>query len=176
MFSPDIHCPAADSFTVTLARGANRVLSLLKGTPGCSLLSYPGHVTSLEVLDLDETVCIPIDNVFSMRCLNVSTEAIARQEEVVNWQHLRNFQLPKSIINEQVTLLIGVEVPKALVPYEVRRSQAGGGPFGIKTVFRWTLNGSLGRPSIDGKSCFYANSKGVDDDLIELMMINSASH
>ena len=127
-------------------------------------------VTSLEVLDLDETVCIPIDNVFSVKCLNISTEAIARQEDVDNWQHLRNIQLPKAIINGQVTLLIGVDVPKALEPCEIRKCQVGGGPFAVKTVFGWTLNGPLGRPGIDGKNCFSVNSKSVDDDLQKQLM------
>ena len=65
-------------------------------------------------MDLDETVCIMIDNVFSVKCLNVSKEAIARQADVDNWSHLRNIQLPKAITNGQVDLLIGVDVPKAL--------------------------------------------------------------
>ena len=71
-------------------------------------------VTSVEVMDLDETVCIKIDNVFSVKCLNMSKEAIARQDDVDNWSHLRNIQLPKAITNGQVDLLIGVDVPKAL--------------------------------------------------------------
>ena len=121
-------------------------------------------VTNLEVMDLDETVCIKISDVFSVKCLNVSKEAIARQDDVDNWSHLRNIQLPKVITNGQVDLLIGVDVPKALQPCEIRRCE-GGGPFAVRTVFGWTLNGPLGRSGVNGESCFSSNSKSVDDAL-----------
>ncbi|MCP4798391.1 MAG: hypothetical protein GY893_00405, partial [bacterium] len=121
-------------------------------------------VTNLEVMDLEETVCIKIENVFSVKCLNVSKEAIARQEDVDNWSHLQNIQLPKAIANGQVNLLIGVDVPKALQPCEIRRCEDGG-PFAVRTVFGWTLNGPLGRSGVNGESCFSSDSKSIDDEL-----------
>ena len=52
----DIHCPAASSFTVTLARGANAVLTLLKGAPECSVTSC--H--KLLVLGLNDDLWIRV--------------------------------------------------------------------------------------------------------------------
>ncbi len=43
---------------------------------------------------------------------------------------------------EEVNLLIGADVPEALQPLEIRKSE-NGGPFAVKTVFGWTLNGPL---------------------------------
>lgn len=39
----EIYCPAANSFTVSLAKGANGALTFLKGKPMCSLKSCPRH-------------------------------------------------------------------------------------------------------------------------------------
>ena len=100
----------------------------------------------------------------------MSTEAIAHQEDLLNWQHLRHVQLPRTIRNGQVNLLIGVDVPKALEPHEIRRCHVGNGPFAIRTAFGWTLNGTLGRPGNDDKTCFSSNLKSVDDDRQTLLM------
>ena len=44
----------------------------------------------------------------------------------------------------EVGLLIGSEAPQVLQPKEFRESKDGG-PFATRTIFRWVLNGPLGR-------------------------------
>jgi len=47
-------------------------------------------------------------------------------------------------IEAAVDLLIGSDVPKALEPQDVKRSNDGG-PYAVRTLLGWTLNGPLGR-------------------------------
>ena len=49
----------------------------------------------------------------------------------------------------QVGLLIGNDNPKALEPREIKQSRRKG-PFAVRTVFGWTINGPLGRESTGG--------------------------
>ena len=97
-------------------------------------------IPCLEVMNLDEDVCFEIPNVFSAKSLNISRTTVARQEDVDRWQHLKGIKLPREIPNGEVTLLIGIDVPEALQPHDVRKSE-NGGPYAIQTVFGWALNG-----------------------------------
>ena len=74
----------------------------------------------------------------NIECL--STGAISQDLE--DWPHLKHVHLPK--IDAQVELLIGMNMPRALEPLEVIRSVEEG-PFAIKTVLCWTVNGPLDR-------------------------------
>ena len=47
-----------------------------------------------------------------------------------------------STIYSDVGLLIGVNVPKAMEPWDVI-SSADEGPFAVKTVLRWVINGPM---------------------------------
>ncbi len=46
--------------------------------------------------------------------------------------------------NKCIDILIGVDVPAALEPEEIRKGK-NGGPYAVKTKFGWTLNGPLRR-------------------------------
>ena len=67
-------------------------------------------VTSLEVLDLDDDVLVELPNAFSMQQLNISKDAIARQEDVDRLAYLQGVQLPRAIDNGEISLLIGADV------------------------------------------------------------------
>ena len=96
---------------------------------------------------------------------------MARQEDVDQWQHLNGIKLPSEIPNGEVTLLIAIDVPKALQPHNVRKSE-NGGPYAIQTVFRWALNGprkvAFYRRPITKKTCLFAQTT-VSDALSEQM-------
>ncbi|XP_028413652.1 uncharacterized protein LOC114536505 [Dendronephthya gigantea] len=99
-------------------------------------------VTSLEVWDLNEENLLELPTVFSTERLPVDRSSIPLQKDVDRWPHLRNVNVQK--IDAAVGLLIGNDVPKALEPKEVRES-SGKGPYAVRTVFGWTINGPLGR-------------------------------
>ena len=88
-------------------------------------------VVSLEVMNLEETMHIPMPNVFSTKTMNISTSALACQEDVKRWPHLDGITLPDTVCDGEVNLPIGVDVPEALQPEEERRSEDGG-PYAIK--------------------------------------------
>ena len=123
-------------------------------------------VVSLEVMNLEETIHIPMHNVFSTKTMNISTSALACQEDVKRWPHLDGITLPDTICDGEVNLLIGVDVPETLQPEEVRRSEDGG-PYAIKTVFGWTLNGPIGVSYNQGNHCFFSNPVSSDDQLYD---------
>ena len=76
--------------------------------------------------------------------LNISEDAVASQDDVKSWPYLNDVVLPTRLEDCTVNLLIGVDIPEALQPKEIRRGEKGG-PFAVKTKFGWTLNGPLGQ-------------------------------
>lgn len=64
------------------------------------------------------------------------------QEKIVS------FVLPE--INTEIGLLIDTNVPEALEPLQVIRS-VNGGPYSIRTVLGWTVNGPLNGDGIETK-------------------------
>ena len=66
---------------------------------------------------------------------------VQQQEDLHKWPHLQHVYLPKT--DTDVELLIGRNVPRALEPLEVIRSVKEG-PYAIKTMLGWTVNGHLG--------------------------------
>ena len=122
-------------------------------------------MVNLNVMDLDENVMIEVTNAFSVKKLNVSLESITKQDDVDNWSYLNGVTVPRALTNQDVGLLIGVDVPEALEPEEIRRGQDGG-PYAVKTKFGWTLNGPLGRYGTERKHCYLIPSC-ENDDLLE---------
>ena len=49
-------------------------------------------------------------NVFSTKTMNISTSALACQEDVKRWPHLDGITLPDTVCDGEVNLLIGVGV------------------------------------------------------------------
>ena len=123
-------------------------------------------MADLEVMDIDGNTFIEVPNVFSMTNLNVSADAITRQDEVDRWCYLEDVKLPAVLDDMAVGLLIGVDVPEALEIEEIIRGQ-NGGPYAVKTKFGWTLNGPMGQISAKGKHCYKLNVSYNDDDLSE---------
>ena len=67
---------------------------------------------SLEIMDLEETVCVHMDNAFSMKSLNIPTSPIAQQDDVNKWPYLSGIIVPEMTAGGKVSLLIGVDVPE----------------------------------------------------------------
>ena len=58
--------------------------------------------------------------------------------------YLERIQVPH--IDAEIDLLIGNDVPEVLQPKEVKESRDGG-PYAVRTLFGWAINGPLGRMS-----------------------------
>ena len=101
-------------------------------------------MVNLEVSDLQGQNTIEMRNVFSRAKLPVAVGDIPVQSDVDRWPYLKDINLP--YIDAEIDLLIGNDVPKALEPQEVKRSEDGG-PYAVRTLLGWTINGPLGRPN-----------------------------
>ncbi|XP_068716993.1 uncharacterized protein [Montipora capricornis] len=116
-------------------------------------------VFKLEVFDLNERNFVELPTVFSTPQLPVGKNSIPQQEDVNKYPYLKGIQLPK--IDAPIGLLIGNDVPKALEPKQVIASNDKG-PYAVKTIFGWTLNGPLDRK---GNSRCTANFIKADEEL-----------
>lgn len=74
----------------------------------------------------------------------VEKSNIPQQQDLEKWPHLKHVCLPE--IDAEVEILIGTDVSSALEPLEVIGS-INGGPYAVKTIMGWTVNGPLGECS-----------------------------
>ena len=70
----------------------------------------------------------------------VSKENIPTKKDLERWPYLSRIQLDE--IDADIELLIGIDVPKAMEPWEIINSE-GNGPYAVKTLFGWVGNGPL---------------------------------
>ena len=97
-------------------------------------------VVCLEISDLCGNHTIELLNVFSRPSLPVTVDEIQRQTDVDRWAYLKSIHVPH--IDAEIELLIGNDAPKVLEPKEIRESKDGG-PYAVRTLFGWTINGPL---------------------------------
>ncbi|XP_034074694.1 uncharacterized protein LOC117547890 [Gymnodraco acuticeps] len=96
----------------------------------------------LEICGLESNQYVALPPVYSQKKIPVRKANIPSQEDVGQWEYLKEVNIPQ--IDAEVGLLIGCNVPKALEPCKVINSQ-GNGPYAVKTILGWTINGPLGR-------------------------------
>ena len=123
-------------------------------------------IAILEIMDLANTVSIDVPQAFVLKKLNISEDAVASQDDVKLWPYLNDVVLPTRLEDCTVNLLIGVNIPEALQPKEVRRGEKGG-PFAARTKFGWTLNGPLGQTEEAAAQCCMASTNQTTDPLSE---------
>jgi hypothetical protein len=97
---------------------------------------------SLVVSDANEENFIIIPTVYSRPRLSFNAECASNHGGMEMWPHLQGLELP-DMDHRKVMLLIGQDVPDALVPLDVRRGPKGS-PYATKTLLGWSLNGPLG--------------------------------
>ena len=59
--------------------------------------------------------------------------------------------------------MIGLDVPEALEPDEIRKSMEKRGPYAVETKFGWTLNEPMGRFGQNSKQCHYIRTSQSED-------------
>ncbi|XP_071483358.1 uncharacterized protein [Diadema antillarum] len=91
---------------------------------------------------------------------------MATEEDINKYEHLRDLDLP--VVNQhQVSMLIGQDVPQALMPLEVREG-ASGEVYAVRTMFGWTLNGPLadnGQGNFQATASFIADAGGLEEQV-----------
>lgn len=81
-------------------------------------------MTSLLVSDLSQENNIEIPMVYSRPSLQINIDAIAKQEDVDRWPHLKG--IPISHIDAEIGVLMGSDVPQLLQPQGIRKSENRG--------------------------------------------------
>ncbi|XP_039548042.1 uncharacterized protein LOC120493481 [Pimephales promelas] len=99
-------------------------------------------VSDLEVAELDGDCFCELPDIYTQKNMPVHRGNIPRQKDLQRWPHLRHVQIRE--IDSDIDLLIGSNVPRALEPWQVARSTEGG-PYAVKTMLGWTVNGPLRR-------------------------------
>lgn len=99
-------------------------------------------VTGLEVAGLDSRHFCDLSGIYTQKSMPVHQGNIPHQKDIDQWSPLKNVHLPE--IESEIELLICSDVPKALEPLDVIRS-AGNGPYAVKTMRGWTVNGPQGK-------------------------------
>ncbi|XP_037620552.1 uncharacterized protein LOC119485230 [Sebastes umbrosus] len=117
-----------------------RRTSFLLHTMGQETVVPAYSLTGLEVSDLDGNDFYILPEVFTQKKMPVTTDSMVTHEDLAKWPYLSKVHIPS--IKANVDLLIGTNAPKILEPWEVINS-CGNGPYAIRTVLGWVVNGPL---------------------------------
>ena len=117
-----------------------RRTNFLLSTMGQEAVVPAYSLTGLEVAELDGNDFHILPEVLTQRKMPVTAENMATPEELAEWPYLANIHIPH--LKANVDLLIGTNAPKMLEPWEVINSH-GNGPYAIRTVLGWVVNGPL---------------------------------
>ena len=102
-----------------------------------------GDMINLHIVDYEEELGpIELSSVICRPSLPITKEDVPKQEDIDRWSYLQGIFVPD--LDIEVGLLIGQDNAALVEPLEVRRSQDGG-PYAVRTILGWTLNGPLGR-------------------------------
>lgn len=70
----------------------------------------------------------------------VTMKNILTQADLNKWPYLREIKVKQT--DADVDLLIGVNVPKVMEPWRIINS-LGNGPYAVRTLLGWVVNGPL---------------------------------
>ncbi|KAL0151450.1 hypothetical protein M9458_053236 [Cirrhinus mrigala] len=109
------------------------------------------ELTGLEVGSIDGSVYIDLPKVYTQPKIPVSKENLLNILDLEKWPYLKEIELKR--IDADIEILIGINVPKAMEPWQIVNSQRNG-PYAVKTVLGWVVNGPL-------HSCSSTNETGL---------------
>lgn len=115
-------------------------------------------LTNLEVMDVYENICLPLQRIYTKPCLPVIVDEIPTQEE---WPHLQDVCIPNADDKMTVGILIGSNYPELLQPIESIASQDNG-PYATRTVLGWVVNGPCKAGNKVKTKSFLIKTKGND--------------
>ncbi len=153
--------------------GRKAQISLLTMGPKASVSSY--LLKDLEIASLTGKQFYDLPKVYTQKRMPVSTSNIIKKEELAKWPYLDGVVLPR--IQAEVELLIGTNASKLLEPWEVVNSH-GDGPYAIKTLLGWVINGSLSDYSEERSESGYsaATVNRISITKLEELLNNQYNH
>ncbi|MCG8431482.1 MAG: hypothetical protein MJA29_09960, partial [Candidatus Omnitrophica bacterium] len=120
-----------------------RVKVLLR-TMGQEKIIDTTAVHGLEVSDLNDENVITLPDVYAEPKVPVSLDQVVSSKDVEQWPYLKDVPIHHVENVSEIGILIGNNVPQAVEPWDVVHSQANG-PYAVKTVLGWAINGPLSR-------------------------------
>ncbi|KAK0150310.1 hypothetical protein N1851_008772 [Merluccius polli] len=121
-------------------KAKGRKTEILLQTLGQERLVPSYQLTGLEVGNLEGDMYLDLPKVYTQEKIPVSKENLPTQKDLRRWPHLNGILWKE--IDADIELLIGINVPKAMEPWNIINSQ-GNGPYAVKTVLGWVVNGPL---------------------------------
>ncbi|XP_028416927.1 uncharacterized protein LOC114541139 [Dendronephthya gigantea] len=107
-----------------------------------------GEEVRLIVSDLDGSENVDITRAWTVSNLPISKRSIPTAGDVSGWSHLDGIVFPE-LENENVSIIIGSDVPEAHWVLEQRRGQRKE-PYAVRTPLGWTLMGPIGTETEQG--------------------------
>lgn len=119
--------------------GRKTKISLLTMSPKSTVSSYV--VNNLEISGLTGKEFYKLPEVYTQKKMPVGPANIIKKEDLAEWPYLDAVHIPH--LQADVELVIGTNASKLLEPWEVVNSH-GDGPYAIRTLLGWVINGSIG--------------------------------
>ena len=95
----------------------------------------------LDVVGVATGKGVRLEKIWTTETLPVTERSIPMSKDVEEWPHLQNIDIA-DLVDKKVTILIGIDVPEALCPVEVRNGKIGQ-PHAVRTLLGWTVMGPL---------------------------------
>ncbi|XP_073987651.1 uncharacterized protein [Rhodnius prolixus] len=120
--------------------GSSHLIPLKVATIHKSATLNCGLVSGLLISDLEENNHIPLPPVYVVEELPVSKGDIVKRSDLEGYNNLSHLDIPD--LDEEIGILIGINVPQALEPWDVIHSSSEQEPFAIKTRLGWVICGA----------------------------------
>ncbi|XP_014834503.1 PREDICTED: uncharacterized protein LOC106912190 [Poecilia mexicana] len=131
---------------------------VLLRTMGQAKISPAFSLCNLDVAGLESNIFYPLPEIITQRQMPVTKDNMITSEDLIKWPYLSRVHVPS--INAEVDLLIGTNAPRLLEPWEVINSQ-NNGPYAVRTVLGWVVNGPLDSNSTQEVSSVSVNRISV---------------
>lgn len=131
-------------------------------------------VDGLEISGVSGECYYPLSKVCTLKGMPVSTANIISERELRKWPYLKEVKIPH--INADVNLLIGTNASKLMEPWEVINSREGEGPYAIRTLLGWVINGPLQGSSDCGSDHSLVHANRIALDRIEELLTSQYNY
>ena len=95
-------------------------------------------------------------------------KSTTRAKDLSRWPHLKDLKIP-DVDDNQVTMLIGANVPEAQVHEECRRGRSGE-PYAVRTVLGWAVLGPVNVANSSSSQVVSVNFVKYGDELSDQQM------
>ena len=103
-------------------------------TMGSPVSTHTYSLKGLEILGIGASEAIEMPPVYTRKDMPVSHKHIPLQSDLNKWDHLKDVEIPE--IDASIGLLIGINVPDAYSPLEIRTGPTGS-PHATRTRIGW---------------------------------------